>query len=251
MGGYQRRIGRYSHALAARMVEVAGVARGQRVLDVGCGTGPLTEALAESVGPENVAAIDTSPDDVAVCASRVPRADVRIGPAEALPFPDGEFDAVLAQLLVHLVDDPERVACEMRRVARPDAPVVTCVWDFEGGMTALRTFWDAAHAVGAPGVDEHDQGGYRYATERELELLWRGAGLSDISTAALIVGSDYESFEDYWEPLLVPDGTPGRFLATVSPEVQSAIGDELFRRIGEPAGEFRLEARAWSVIGYA
>ena len=91
---YDRHVGRYSPELAAALMAVAGVERGQRALDVGCGTGTLAQALAAGLGAGSVAAVD--PTSVDACARRVPGADVRVARAEELPFEDGEFDAALA-----------------------------------------------------------------------------------------------------------------------------------------------------------
>jgi SAM-dependent methyltransferase len=249
--GYERRIGRYSEPLAERMAALVSLAPGRRVLDVGCGSGPLTRVLASAVGAEHVAAVDVSAADVDACARRVPGVDARVAPAERLPFGDDAFDAVLAQLLVHLVDDAPRAAAEMRRVARRGAPVVTCVWDFAEGMTALRAFWDAVAATGAPGAERHDQSAYAYATPGELEELWAFAGMSDVESGALRVSAGYADFDDLWEPLAVPDGSPGRYLATLDVAAVAAIRDELRRRVGDPPGRFRLDARAWYVRGCA
>jgi precorrin-6B methylase 2 len=61
---YDRHVGRYSPELAAAFVAVVGVERGQRALDVGCGTGALAQALAEHLGAGSVAAVDSSLDSV-------------------------------------------------------------------------------------------------------------------------------------------------------------------------------------------
>ncbi len=95
---------------------------GQRALDVGSGPGGLRRALAGVVGPANVAAVDPSETFVANRRERVPGADVRLGVAEALPFPDEAFDVVLSQLVVNFMADAEAGVREMRRVARPGAP---------------------------------------------------------------------------------------------------------------------------------
>src|SRR6266508_649499 len=98
-------VGRYGIKLASALVEVADVRRGQRALDVGCGPGPLTRVLADRLGADNVAAVDPSEPFVAACRSRVPGAAVRAAVAEELPFAANEFDVVLAQLVVQLMDD--------------------------------------------------------------------------------------------------------------------------------------------------
>ena len=106
---------------------------GQRALDVGCGPGALAVALADVLGPESVAAVDPSEPFVEVCRARAPGTDVRVTRAEDLPFAAGEFDAVLAQLVVQRLDDAPRGVAEMRRVARPGGVVAACTWDFASG----------------------------------------------------------------------------------------------------------------------
>jgi ubiquinone/menaquinone biosynthesis C-methylase UbiE len=114
---------------AAGLIAAAGIRSGQRVLDVGCGPGPLTTALAELLGAESVVAIDPSEAFVKACRARVPGADVRVGAGEQLPFADDKFDAVLAQLVVQLMDDRYAGVREMARVARPGGVVAAFVWD--------------------------------------------------------------------------------------------------------------------------
>jgi hypothetical protein len=103
--GYEARIGRYSRELAHELIEVAGVRAGQRALDVGCGTGALTEPLcAPSRRPPG-----DGGRSLPAGGRRVPSASAastsRLGSAEALPCRDDEFDAVLAQLVVGLLTD--------------------------------------------------------------------------------------------------------------------------------------------------
>lgn len=69
---YDRYMGRYSRRLAPLLADYAGVGPGMRVLDVGCGPGPLTEHLAARVGAEQVSAADPSASFAQACAARVP-----------------------------------------------------------------------------------------------------------------------------------------------------------------------------------
>ena len=148
--------------------------------------------------------------------------------------------------------DAEQGVREMRRVARPGAPVATCVWDFAEGMTVLRAFWDAAIATGAPDAAEYDQAKSRaYANPDDLRELWTSAGLDNVMTGELIAGAQYAGFDDLWVPLTIPDGAPGRFLVTLDAGQQDVLEHELRRRLGNPNGRFRLTARAWYVVGYA
>ena len=249
--GYEGRIGRYGPALATALMRAAGVRRGQRALDVGCGNGALTAPLADKLGAANVCAID--PDEAAVrsCRERVRGADVRVAVAEAIPFGDGEFDVVLAQLVVSLMDDAHAGMGEMRRVARRGGVVATCVWDFAAGMTVLRAFWDAATAQD-PVAARHDQAATRpFATESELAVLAGGAGLDDVRTGALTASAGYEHFDDLWHPLVAPDGSPGAYFTTLEPAARESLRDAVWERLGRPRGPFRLDARAWFVAGRA
>ena len=151
---YDRGVGRYGAALSAELIRVSGVAAGHRCLDVGCGPGALTSALARVAGTGQVAAVDPSPPFVEACAKRVPDADVREASAEELPFADAEFDAVLSQLVVNFLSDPERGVSEMRRVARPGGAIAACVWDYARDMQMLRAFWDAVLELDPEAPDE-------------------------------------------------------------------------------------------------
>jgi 2-polyprenyl-3-methyl-5-hydroxy-6-metoxy-1,4-benzoquinol methylase len=113
--GYQGRIGRYGPELAAAFLAVAGVREGQRALDVGCGSGALTEPLAELVGSANVAAVDPDASAVAACRARLPQVEIRVASAEELPFSDDRFDVVLAQLVMSLLSDADAGVGEERQ----------------------------------------------------------------------------------------------------------------------------------------
>src|SRR3989442_5569098 len=109
-------MGRYSALLAPQFADLAGVGSRQRVLDVGCGPGALTSELVERAGATAVSAVDPSEQFVAAARERHPGVDVQRAAAEELPFAKGEFDAALAQLVVHFMADPVRGLAEMARV---------------------------------------------------------------------------------------------------------------------------------------
>src|SRR3712207_4057851 len=98
-------MGVYSVQLAPALADFAGVAPGQRVLDVGCGPGALTTELVRRLGAAAVAAVDPSEPFVAAARERHPGVDVSQASAENLPYDDNTFDAALAQLVVHCMDD--------------------------------------------------------------------------------------------------------------------------------------------------
>ena len=129
---YDRFMGRYSVHLAPSFVDFADLSAGQRVLDVGCGPGALTTELVKRLGTSLVAAVDPAEQFVAAAAERHPGVEVQIAAVERLPFSDGEFDAALAQLVVHFMEHPVRGLSEMARVTRDRGTVAACVWDHAG-----------------------------------------------------------------------------------------------------------------------
>ena len=248
---YDHHVGRYGAQLAAGLIDVAGVRRGQRALDVGCGPGPLTSALADALGAENVAAVDPSEPFVEACRMRVPGADVRVGVGERLPFVDGGFDAVLAQLVVQLMEDREAGVREMTRVTRPGGTVAACVWDSRR-MPLLRSFWDAALAAAverAAAIDDGRRVGYE--TPDELAGMFERCGLADVATGELLVHAEYESFDDLFRPFAAGVGHSGACFASLDGAGKKAVAADAHRRLGSPEGSFTLTARAWWARGMA
>lgn len=246
---YDGHVGRYSAGLARELITFAGVMPGDRVLEVGCGTGMLTKELAEVVGVPLVTAIDPSEPFVEACRERVPCIDVHVGTAEALPFEDQSFDRTLSQLVVNFMNDPGRGVGEMRRVTRPGGTVASCVWDYAGEMTLLRAFWDAAKALD-PAAAALDEGvSMRNCEPVSLARLWESAGLSGVATSAFEPAVEYETFDQLWSPFAAGVAPSGAYTASLDPHSQDALRDEFHRRLGAPAGPFTLTARAWAVVG--
>lgn len=241
---YDRFMGRYSVQLAAQMADLAGVAPGQRVVDVGCGTGLLTAELVVRVGAENVAAVDPSQPFVDAVRARYPGVDVRHGSAEALPFDDDSFDAALAQLVVHFMSDPVRGIAEMGRVTRSGGSVVACVWDHHGSQGPLAVFWDAVRELGLDTADESHLPGVR---EGHLVELFEAAGLRDVRQSVLSVNLEHPTFEDWWQPYTLGVGPAGVAVASLGDDQQARLRDLCRERLPEPP--FVLIARAWAARG--
>jgi SAM-dependent methyltransferase len=247
---YDRHLGRYSASLAPQMVRLATVTSGQRALDVGCGPGALASALAATLGPERVAAVDPYEPFVKACRARVAGADVRVAAAERLPFAEDHFDVVLAQLVLDLVEDPQRAVTEMRRVLRLGGVIAACVWDYAGEMTILRAFWDAAAALDPLAATARDEGRRKRLCQRgELGQLWRSQGIERIEEGELIASARYADFEAFWSPFQAGIGPAGAYCKALGGQAQAALHEECWRGLGSPMGAFYLSARAWFVIG--
>jgi SAM-dependent methyltransferase len=247
---YDSFVGRYGHELAAGLIEFAGIEPGMRALDVGCGPGALVAALAERLGPANVCGVEPSEPFADACRIRVPGAEVVVAAAEALPFPEGAFDATLSQLVVNFMSDAEQGVREMKRVTRAGGVVASCVWDYAGEMTLLRAFWDAAREVDAERGAAADEGVVmRWCREGELAELWRAARLEDVRFGSLTARAGYADFEDLWWPLPTGVGPAGAFCKSLDDDRRAALHDAFRRRLGGGDGPFELTARAWAVAG--
>lgn len=243
---YDRFMGRYSQPLSPQLVDLAGVQQGDRVLDVGCGPGALTTELVRRLGAEAVAAVDPSEPFVDAARERNPGVDVRLAPAERLPFPDATFDATLAQLVVHFMTDPVAGLSEMRRVTRRDGVVAACVWDHAGAGGPLSLFWDAARELD-PGV--HDESTLAGAREGHLAELFVAAGLRSVAATVLSVTLEHATFDDWWAPFTQGVGPAGAYVAGLDEEDRGALRERCRQRI--PASPFVLTARAWAARGLA
>lgn len=243
---YDSFMGRYSILLAPQLADLAGVAEGQRALDVGCGTGALTGELAERLGASSVSAVDPSAPFVAYVRDRYPRVEVQEADAERLPFSDDSFDATLAQLVVHFMSHPVDGLAEMSRVTRPGGVVAACVWDHAGGHGPLSVFWKAARDLDHDVEDESALAGTR---EGHLAELMTAAGLGGIEERALTVAVEHPSFEEWWEPFTLGVGPAGTYVAGLADGRRAALRERCREVL--PDAPFILTARAWAARGVA
>lgn len=246
---YDRHVGRYSAELGRALIAFADVRPGLRVLDIGCGPGALTAQLVGVLGAEAVCAVEPSPPYASACRARNPGVDVREAGAEQLPFDDATFDAVLSQLVVNFLGDADLGLREMVRVARPGATIAAAVWDYADGMTLLRTFWDVAHALDPDSARLDEGSRMRFCDPDSLQGLWSAAGLHDVAAGPIVVRAAYASFDDLWAPFAAGVGPAGAYAAGLDAPQQARLRDEFHTRLGAPAAEFELSARAWAVRG--
>jgi SAM-dependent methyltransferase len=245
-GDYMRFMGRYSEPLAARFADLAGVRRGQRVLDVGCGPGALTAELVERAGAESVSAVEPSASFAAAVRERLPGVDVRQAAAEHLPFPDGTFGAALAQLVVHFMADPVQGLREMRRVSRPGGTVAACVWDHAGDRGPLAAFWSAVRELDPAAPGESDLAGVR---EGHLASLFTQAGVGRTQVTTLTVRVRHTGFDAWWQPFTLGVGPAGAYVASLAPDRREALREQCRRLL--PAGPVEVTAVAWAASGRA
>ncbi len=162
----------------------AGIKPGDRVLDVGCGTGALTLAAAERAGSHgSVVGVDPNPEMLAVARRKSPPIEWIEGRAEALPMPDRDFDAVVSQFALMFVDDRAGALREMMRVLRPDGTLAVAVCDAvenSPGFSALAGLLD--RLFGKP-VGDALRAPFVLGDPEQLQEIARQAGLQDAQVA--------------------------------------------------------------------
>jgi len=254
--GYELAMGRWSRKLAEQFIDFAGVADGEKMLDVGCGTGSLSFALAARAPNSAITGIDFSEAYVAYAKRKntQTRLAFETGDACAMTYADKSFDRVLSLLVLHYVREPNKAIAEMRRVARPGATVAATVWDGRGGFVGVRIFYDTAAALD-PAAEKHRA---RYCTHPmtrpgELAGAWRDAGFKDVREAYLTIRMEFKDFADYWAPATGKDGPLAAYVNSLAPDMRERFKAALNAAYcsGEADGPRSFAASAWAVRGIA
>ena len=221
---YETYMGRWSERLAKPFLAIADIAPGSRVLDVACGTGVLTKALAEAGA--HVIGMDASEGYLE--GARRNRSHTNIayehGDIRRMRFDSGTFDAAVSTLALDVLPEIEQVVAEMKRVTRPGGVVASGVHQFFGGMPAF----DLVIHTGA--VLDTDftrlrsmRAGRQLFWPNGQAELWRKMGLTDVTEVPVVVDCEYPSFADYWATFTGGPGSVTGPLMALSDDVRSAI----------------------------
>lgn len=249
---YEPFIGRWSRPVAAEFVDWLAVPAGARWLDVGCGTGALSQAVIDHAAPASVVAVEPSQEFVSYAGEHVTGGEfaVSIGDAEHVGLADDAVDAVVSGLVLNFVPDRPRAIAEMRRVAKRGGMVAAYVWDYPGQMQLLRHFWDAAVALNPAATPLHEGNRFRFCAPEELDELFTSCGLDEVRTTFIDVPTVFGDFDDFWRPFLGGQGTAPTYLASLDAAGQDALSEEVRRRLPIASdGSIALIARAWAVRG--
>jgi SAM-dependent methyltransferase len=221
---YEHFMGRWSGRLAKPFLEFAGIRPRDRVLDVGCGTGVLTAALAEA-GAEAIG-IDASEPylDGARRHRSHPNIIYELGDARRLRFADGFFDGAISTLVLDVLPEVDQVVDEMRRVTRPGGVVASGVFDFWGGYSAFSLVWDTASVLdeGVRSLRDHLKAHPLVRPNGQAEL-WRRIGLAEVVEIPIVISFDYISFDDYWSNFTTGQGRLGAHLKGLPGDVRDNV----------------------------
>ena len=251
---YEVWLGRWAARLATAFLDFIEVPSTGEILDVGCGTGALTYAMAERWPHRAVTGVDLAAPFISYAQTRRIREQPQfeIGDACALKYETGRFAAATAHLLFLFIPAPLTALREMRRVTRRGGTVAAVVWDSRGGLVFQRMMWDTAVAIDPNARVVRDKlFANPVAIPGGLAEFFRQAGFENIETQSLTIRMDYENFEDYWQSFLGGQGPVGVYFANLSSDlaarIKAAVRDAYCS--GSPDGPRSLTASAWAVQG--
>jgi SAM-dependent methyltransferase len=247
---YEQLMGRWSRRLAPLLLRFGGVSAGDRVLDVGCGTGSLAFELPRAAGIAMVAGIDLTPGFIEFARARNsdPRIRFELGDARDLPFPDNSFDRAFSLLVLHFLPDAARAVAEMRRVVRPGGTVAAAVWDNYGGQPHIRMLWDIAGVL-APGIESPL---FRPMNRPdEMPAVWREVGLIEVEQTSLMIRAEFADFDDYWSPFAMGEGPHGQYVVRLSDAARATLREHMRQAYcaNRPDGPRSFANVAWACRG--
>ena len=181
-----------------RLLEMATLARGERVLDLACGTGLVTFRAADAVGTTgSVIGTDISEGMIEQCGTAarergIANVSFQRAAAEQLDFPEGSFDAVLCGLGMMYVTDFTGAIREMFRVTRPGGRAVSAVWGKRDRCGWAEIFPIVERRVASDVCPMF----FQLGTGDVQKMLFEQAGFRDVRTDRITTTLDYESGEE-------------------------------------------------------
>lgn len=251
---YEHYVGRWSRPIGHMFLDWLSQPPDLRWVDVGCGTGALTEIVLEKAVPNCVVGIEPSEGFLGVAKASIEdaRAEFMIGDAQSLPLEKHEVDVVVSGLVLNFVPDKRRALEEMLRIVKPGGTVAAYVWDYAGDMQLMRYFWDAVADLFPDGAERDEGKQFPICKPEPLADLFSAAGLRAIETCALDAPTVFADFDDYWSPFLRGQGPAGGYCISLSENDRERLRKRLENALPFNAdGTIGLIARAWAVRGTA
>lgn len=249
---YEPFMGRWSRPIARAFLKWLAPPENKDWLEIGCGTGALTQAIIEGANPRSVLGIDPSPGYLNFARTRTKsrRASFRVGNALSLDLASDSQDLAVSGLVLNFVPQPKRALDEALRVLRAGGLAAAYVWDYAGKMEFLRYFWEAATALD-PAAQELDEGRrFPLCQPEALEKLFREGGLENVEVSPIEAETKFRDFDDYWTPFLGGQGPAPSYAMRLSERERAALRERIRSDLPESEdGSIQLMARAWAVRG--
>lgn len=249
---YEPYVGRWSRLVAQEFVDWLAIAPSARWLDVGCGTGALTQTILHHANPSQVDGIDPSEGYLALAREQTqyPRVRFDIGDARSLPVNSTSYDVVVSALVLNFIPELSVAMAEMARVARPGGVVAGYVWDYAGKMELMRYFWDAAVELKPEDIERDEGRRFPICDPGPLKDLFERAGLRNVEVRSIDISTPFRNFDDYWTPFLGGQFPAPDYAMSLDDDARAALRERIRTNLPiAPNGSIALIARAWAVRG--
>ena len=199
---YDDVMGRVTSRLVGPLLEAAGVQQGSRVLDVATGPGYAAAAAAD-LGA-SVVGVDMAPAMVELARRLHPTVEFRVAQAEALPFEDDSFDAVISNFVAPHLSRPELAVAELVRVLRGGGRLALTTWDAADRMRFLGVFLDSFAEAGATPPPDIPAGPafFQFADDEKFAKLLTGSGLNGVEITTVAFDHQIQSADELWQGML-------------------------------------------------
>lgn len=251
---YDSYVGRWSRLVARQFVPWLNVSAGAQWLDIGCGTGNLSQTILDIASPHAVLGIDSSERYIEFAHEQIkdPRVTFRVGDAQEVPVESASYDAAVSGLVLNFVPQPSQALKEMIRAVHVGGTVAAYVWDYAGQMQLMRYFWNTAVKLDRTTAFTLDEGQrFPICQPEPLRRLFQTAAqLEKVEIRSIDVVTTFRNFEDYWSPFLGGQGPAPSYAVSLPEEKRVALREHI--RLILPIssdGSIQLMARAWSVRG--
>lgn len=248
---YDYFMGRWSRLVADSFTDWLSPSTGLKWLDVGCGSGALSEAVISKHKPVQVTAIDQSEGFVKTAQERLGNlADCKVGNALALPVEDSSVDATVSGLVINFIKEPEKALAEMQRVTRAGGSVATYIWDYARKMEFLNHFWDIAVELNPKVSELHEGHRFPGASADGLKDIFNHVGFVGIEIAPIEIATNFRDFDDFWSPFLGGQGPAPTYVMSLDESDRDKLRDTLVERLPiQVDGSIPMLARAWAARG--
>jgi len=245
---YEYYMGRWSRLVADSFVQWLSPKQSQRWLDVGCGSGALSEAVIKRCNPTSLIAIDQSAGFVNTAQARLGnKASCRVGDALALPVEDTSVDVAVSGLVLNFIPDPAKVIAEMRRVTAAGGVVALYIWDY-ARMDFLNRFWDIAVQLNPAAAQLNERDRFANSNADQLSALFNAAGFTNIETTSIKITTHFTDFDDFWQPFLGGQGPAPTYVVKLEQSQRDLLHNTLKEHFtAQQDGSMPMAARAWAV----
>lgn len=251
-GAYEPYVGRWSRLVAREFVDWLAIPPAASWLDLGCGTGALTETILRRTSPTQVHGIDPSEGYLALAREQVrdPRVRFDVGDARRLPVESARYDAVVSALVLNFIPDLPVGMAEMTRAVRPGGIVAGYIWDYAGKMELMRHFWDAVIALKPEDLERDEGRRFPICKPGPLKHLFESAGLQNVEVRSIDISTKFRDFDDYWTPFLGGQFPAPDYAMSLDEEARVALRERIRAHLPIATdGSIPLIARAWAVRG--